>query len=83
MAKWVGAEPEIIHMGKYRASFLRREQWWVGWTDDVPGALTQGETLEEARENLRDAIRLMQEPVSVEELPDASPADLIQEVIEA
>ena len=84
MAKWVGVEPEIIAMGKYRANFLRREQWWVGWTDDVPGALTQGETLEEARENLRDAIRLMQEPVSVEEqLPDASPSDLIQEVIEA
>ena len=62
---------------------MRREQWWVGWTDDVPGALTQGETLEEARENLRDAIRLMQEPVPVEELPEASPSDLIQEVIEA
>jgi len=70
-------------VGKYRANFLRREQWWVGWTDDVPGALTQGETLEEARENLRDAIRLMQEPVRIEDLPDASPSDLIQEVIEA
>ena len=70
-------------MGKYRANFLRREQWWVGWTDDVPGALTQGETLEEARENLRDAIRLMQEPVRIEDLPDASPSQLVQEVIEA
>jgi predicted RNase H-like HicB family nuclease len=70
-------------MAKYRASFLRREEWWVGWTDDVPGALTQGKTLEEARDNLRDAIRLMKEPVPVEELPDASPSDLIREVLEA
>jgi len=73
----------MTDMGKYRANFLRRERWWVGWTDDVPGALTQGETLEEARENLRDAIRLMQEPVQVEDLPDAPPMQLVQEVIEA
>jgi len=83
LANRVAAEPEITVMGKYRANFLRREQWWVGWTDDVPGALTQGATLEEARENLRDAIRLMQEPVRIEDLPDASPAQLVQEVIEA
>ena len=55
---------------------------WVGPTT-FPACLTQGETLEEARENLRDAIRLMREPAPVEELPDASPAELIQEVIEA
>lgn len=70
-------------MGKYKASFWRREEWWVGWTDDVPGALTQGATLEEARENLRDAIRLMQETGPFEELPEPSASELIHEVIEA
>jgi predicted RNase H-like HicB family nuclease len=34
----------------------------VAWSEDVPGALTQGRTLDEARENLKDAIRLMLEP---------------------
>ena len=35
------------------------------WTDDVPGALTQGKTLEEAKENLIDAILVMQKPVDL------------------
>jgi len=54
---------------KIRAKFLRDGKWWVAWTDDVPGALTQGETLEEARENLIDAVRMMQEPVDLDSLP--------------
>ena len=39
------------------------------WTDDVPGALTQGATLEEAREDLIDAVRMMREPVNLAKLP--------------
>lgn len=57
---------------QYRAHFLHRGKWWVAWTDDVPGALTQGRTLEEARENLKDAIALMLEPADVASLPKAS-----------
>ena len=43
---------------KIQASFVQDGKWWVAWTDDVPGALTQGVTLEEARENLIDAVRM-------------------------
>lgn len=56
-------------MVKIRANFVKDGKWWVAWTDDVPGALTQGETLEEARENLVDAVRMIQEPVDLSELP--------------
>jgi predicted RNase H-like HicB family nuclease len=57
--------PRVKKGGKeYSAHFLDRGKWWVAWTDDIPGALTQGRTLREARENLRDAIALMLEPVS-------------------
>jgi predicted RNase H-like HicB family nuclease len=45
----------------YSATFLKRDRWWVAWSEDVPGALTQGKTLAEAKSNLRDAIRLMLE----------------------
>jgi predicted RNase H-like HicB family nuclease len=38
-------------------------------TDDVPGALTQGATLEEARENLIDAVRMIRESVDLSKLP--------------
>ena len=54
---------------KIRANFVKDGKWWVAWTEDVPGALTQGETLEEARENLIDAIHMMQEPVDLTQLP--------------
>ena len=48
---------------KILASFVKDGKWWVAWSDDVPGALTQGATLKEARENLADAVRMIREPV--------------------
>jgi len=53
---------------EYNANYLKRKNWWVAWTDDVPGAVTQGKTLAEARENLRDAIQLMLEPIDDNQL---------------
>jgi hypothetical protein len=41
----------------------------VAWTDDVPGALTQCASLEEARENLIDAVKMIREPVDLSKLP--------------
>lgn len=54
---------------KIQASFVKDGKWWVAWTDDVPGALTQGATLKEARENLADAVRMIREPVDLSKLP--------------
>lgn len=53
----------------YEATFLKRDRWWVAWSEDVPGALTQGKTLAEAKANLRDAIRLMLRPIDTKKLP--------------
>ena len=43
------------------AVFEQDGEWWVGSVEELPGALTQGRTLDEARENLRDAVRLVLE----------------------
>jgi predicted RNase H-like HicB family nuclease len=56
---------------KIQASFLKDGKWWVAWTDDIPGALTQGATLEEARENLIDAVRMIREPIDRSKLPES------------
>lgn len=32
---------------------------YVGWVEEIPGALTHGRTLDECRRKLRDALRLM------------------------
>ena len=37
------------------------EGWYVGRLKEVPGVLSQGESLEELEENIRDAYHLMVE----------------------
>ena len=65
---------------RFKAHFLQREKWWIAWTDEVPGALTQGKTLDEARDNLKDAIRVMLEPVGEDSMPERS-GRLVEELI--
>ena len=45
----------------YTAVFERDGEWWIGYVEELPGANTQGETLIEARENLKEAIQLILE----------------------
>jgi predicted RNase H-like HicB family nuclease len=35
--------------------------WYVGWVEEVPGTITQGHSLQECRDNLRDSLQLMLE----------------------
>jgi len=35
--------------------------WFVGWVEEIPGTTTQGKSLEECRQPLRDALELMLE----------------------
>lgn len=49
-------------MEKYTAIFERGEDgWWVASCLEMPEAITQGKTIEETRENLKDAIQLLLE----------------------
>jgi predicted RNase H-like HicB family nuclease len=43
------------------AVFKKVPEGYIAWVEDLPGANTQGATLEEARENLREAIRMVLE----------------------
>lgn len=38
------------------ATYVRDGEWIVGWIEEVPGVMSQGRTLEETRDNLRDAL---------------------------
>jgi len=42
---------------QFTAIFEKDGDWWVAEAVEVPGALSQGKTIEEARENLMDAVR--------------------------
>ena len=61
--------PKRDNPRKIQANFVKDGKWWVAWTEDVPGALTQGKTVDEARENLIDAIHMIQEPLDLSKLP--------------
>jgi predicted RNase H-like HicB family nuclease len=39
--------------------FEKLGDWYIGYVEELPGANTQGRTLEEARENLREAVQLI------------------------
>jgi len=55
------------------------EGGFVAWVEELPGANTQGETLEEARENLREAVDLILELNRERSLMDVDEAVLIRE----
>ena len=42
---------------KFTAVYEQHGDWWIGWVEEIAGANTQGRTLDEARENLRDAVQ--------------------------
>lgn len=48
-------------LNKFTAAFEQEDEWWIGYVEELPGANTQGATLEEARENLKEAIQLIME----------------------
>jgi len=52
------------------------EGGYAAFVEEVPGAISQGETLEEARENLKDALELMLE-VNREKVLDGVDESLI------
>ncbi len=52
----------------FEATIEKRDKWYIGWVDAVPGAFSQGRTIEEVAENLKEAVQLILE--SQQELKD-------------
>jgi len=46
-------------MEKFTAVFEQEEDWWIAYVEELPGVNTQGRTLEEAHENLKEAVQLI------------------------
>ncbi len=45
----------------YTLEYWLDEGWYVGRIKEVPGVFSQGETLEDLEENIREAYKLMME----------------------
>lgn len=46
-------------MAELTAVIEKRENWYIGYVEEIPGVNTQGRTLKEVRENLQQALRLI------------------------
>ncbi len=46
---------------EYTLEYWKDGDWWVGRLIDAPGVFSQGETLAELEENVRDAFKMMRE----------------------
>ena len=44
---------------EYTAVYVKRAKWYVAYVKEVPGANSQGRTLKEAKENLKEALKLI------------------------
>jgi len=54
-------EERYVMDTQFTGVFEKVGESWVGYVEELPGANTQGRTLEETRENLKGAIRLVLE----------------------
>lgn len=46
---------------QFTAVYMPVPEGYIGFVEELPGANTQGETLEEVRENLKEAVQLVLE----------------------
>lgn len=71
-------------MEKYTAIFEQGDDGWIVATcPEVPGAITQGRTMDEAREMLRDAIHEMLEVMREDAEKELEGRDVVREALEA
>ena len=46
-------------MNAFTAVYERDGAWWIGYVEELPGANSQGKTIEEVRRNLKEAVELI------------------------
>lgn len=64
----------------FTAIYEKGEKYYIGYCPEVPGANGQGETIEECRESLKEAIKLILQD-RLEEAVRGIPDDAIREIL--
>ncbi len=64
---------------QFTAVFRKVPEGYIGFVEELPGANTQGATLEEARANLQEAVTLVLEANRTLAQEDAPGPDVIRE----
>jgi len=64
----------------FTIEYWKDDGWFVGKLKEIPGVFSQGETLEDLKENISDAYRMMLETVSEPPHPGAKTLEFGVEV---
>jgi predicted RNase H-like HicB family nuclease len=64
---------------RFTAVYRKEGDWWAAYVEELPGANTQGRTLNEARENLREAVQLIIEVNRENRARESSQSDVVRE----
>ena len=46
---------------QFTGIYKKNKNWYVGWVEELPGVNTQGKTLKETKENLKEALLMILE----------------------
>jgi len=72
----------MVTQHTFTAVYQQCGDWWAAWVEELPGANTQGATIDEARENLREAAQMILEDGDVEPVePEATVGGSIREAL--
>ena len=64
---------------QFTAIYKKSGKWYLGWVEEIPGANTQGKTLKEAKENLKEALLLILETNRILNRKEISKGKFIRE----
>jgi predicted RNase H-like HicB family nuclease len=67
-------------MSEFTLEYWEDDGWLVGRLVEIPGVFSQGETLEQLKENIQDAYKLMLESEPLESFP-ATRKQIVVELI--
>ncbi|RKX55395.1 MAG: type II toxin-antitoxin system HicB family antitoxin [Thermotoga sp.] len=67
-------------LSHFTAIYEKGEKYYIGYCPEIPGANGQGETIEECRESLKEAIKLILQD-RLEDTLRGVPKDAIQETV--
>ena len=64
---------------QFTAVYKKSGKWYLGWIEEIPGANTQGKTLKEVKENLKEALLLILETNRLLNKKELSKSKVIRE----
>jgi predicted RNase H-like HicB family nuclease len=64
---------------QFTAIYKKSGKWYLGWIEEIPGVNTQGKTLKETKENLKEALLLILETNKIINKKEFSGGKVIRE----